>query len=285
MASSESSAPQKAARELSFCAPQNTVPCDSDCRYRHGGVDRVGAANRALAAGHAGPGVPSRWYSPAEHLTYVAPGVLVPGDDLARYLCAFGMPLDLAMPAAGFYPRGGGKLEAVSRRRHRSALPADDAVTVAQAARRVVMGSRTSPRAGIAGRMQKRAIARLAPRGYACEFELVRWPGPGQGAAIALIAEHEDAVPATFMGLGERGKPSDSRGRPSYRPAPRVLAESPMPRLTCIRPDQESCWPLIPARPEPKRIYRVACDGSPAHERRDNPRVSGSPDYRRASGR
>ena len=29
------------------------------------------------------------------------------------YLRAFGMPLELTMPAAGFYPKGGGKLEAV----------------------------------------------------------------------------------------------------------------------------------------------------------------------------
>ena len=28
------------------------------------------------------------------------------------YLAAFGMPIALAMPAAGFYPRGGGRLEA-----------------------------------------------------------------------------------------------------------------------------------------------------------------------------
>ena len=37
-----------------------------------------------------------------------------------------------------------------------------------------------------------------------------RWPGPGQGGAISLIAVHEGTVPATFVGLGERGKPSEA---------------------------------------------------------------------------
>ena len=58
--------------------------------------------------------------------------------------------------------------------------------------------------------MRERAISRLGTQGLACEIELVRWPGPGQGAAISLIADHEHTVPATFVGLGERGKRSEA---------------------------------------------------------------------------
>ncbi len=123
------------------------------------------------------------------------------------YLSAFGMPLELAMPAAGFYPRGGGKLEA-------KIAPATPASFV-QTTRgpliklRGLAGVSNLPD-NIAHRMEKRAVARLATAGFSCEIELVRWPGPGQGAAIALIAEHDGAVPATFVGLGERGKPSEA---------------------------------------------------------------------------
>ena len=38
----------------------------------------------------------------------------------------------------------------------------------------------------------------------------MRWPSPGQGAALYLTAEHEETIPATFVGLGERGKPAEA---------------------------------------------------------------------------
>jgi RNA 3'-terminal phosphate cyclase (ATP) len=65
-------------------------------------------------------------------------------------------------------------------------------------------------REDIARRMRDRAIDRLTARGLSPEIELVSWPGPGQGAAIALTVEHDGAIPATFVGLGERGKPSEA---------------------------------------------------------------------------
>ena len=62
--------------------------------------------------------------------------------------------------------------------------------------------------------MRDRAIARLEESGLAAgadvQIELVQWPSPGQGAALSLIAEHDGAIPATFVGLGERGKPSEA---------------------------------------------------------------------------
>ena len=123
------------------------------------------------------------------------------------YLAAFGMPLELAMPAAGFYPRGGGKLEA----KVSPAVPLPY-VQVTRGALRAIHGVAgvTNLPDNIAERMRKRAVARLEEEGFSCEIETVRWPGIGQGAAIALIAEHEGAIPATFVGLGERGKPSEA---------------------------------------------------------------------------
>ncbi len=123
------------------------------------------------------------------------------------YLRAFGMPLELAMPAAGFYPKGGGKLEAVIT----PAMPAPYVqITRGPLLKLHGIAGVSNLSDNIAERMKARAVARLEAKGFACEIELVRWPGPGQGAAIALIAEHEGAVPATFVGLGERGRPSEA---------------------------------------------------------------------------
>src|SRR5262249_18741910 len=54
--------------------------------------------------------------------------------------------------------------------------------------------------------------ARLAARGLSAEIALTEWPSLGnvQGAAISLIAVHAQGAPATFVGLGERGKPAET---------------------------------------------------------------------------
>ncbi len=123
------------------------------------------------------------------------------------YLRVFGMALDLAMPAAGFYPKGGGKLKAVVA----PGVP----VSYMQVTRGPLLklhgvAGVSNLSDSIAERMRKRAIDRLGAEGLSCSIELARWPGPGQGAAISLIAEHEGVVPATFVGLGERGRPSEA---------------------------------------------------------------------------
>jgi RNA 3'-terminal phosphate cyclase (ATP) len=122
------------------------------------------------------------------------------------HLASFGMPITLSMSAAGFYPRGGGRLEAriepASPRPFNQAGrgPLDRVHGIAGVA---------NLRDDIAERMRKRAVQRLAKHGIKAEIELVRWPSPGQGAAICLFAEHEQSVPATFVGLGERGMPAE----------------------------------------------------------------------------
>jgi RNA 3'-terminal phosphate cyclase (ATP) len=58
--------------------------------------------------------------------------------------------------------------------------------------------------------MRERAINQLSKHGFEAAIELVRWPSPGQGAALYLTVEHEGTTPATFVGLGERGKPSEA---------------------------------------------------------------------------
>jgi RNA 3'-terminal phosphate cyclase (ATP) len=65
----------------------------------------------------------------------------------------------------------------------------------------------------IVQRLRARAIERLSDQGLLedkeIKIETARWPSPGQGAALSLVAEHENTIPATFIGLGEHGKPAE----------------------------------------------------------------------------
>ena len=125
------------------------------------------------------------------------------------YLSAFGLPIDLAMTAAGFYPRGGGQLDAWIE----PAKPGAWVQTDRGPLRRIrgVAGV-ANLRDDIARRLRDRAIQRLEEHGLTADLEIetVRWPSPGQGAALGLVAEHDAAIPATFVGLGERGKPAET---------------------------------------------------------------------------
>ncbi len=123
------------------------------------------------------------------------------------YLGAFGMPMALTMPSAGFYPRGGGRLEAWIE----PASPIPWIQTDRGPLRRLRgIAGVANLREDIARRMRDRAVERLEAHGIAAEIELAQWPSVGQGASLSLTAEHEGAIPATFVGLGERGKPSEA---------------------------------------------------------------------------
>ena len=123
------------------------------------------------------------------------------------YLAAIGMPLTLSMSAAGFYPRGGGRLEAYIE----PAKPRCFVSTSRGPLRRLHgIAGVSNLRDDIARRIRDRAIERLDEHGISADIGLVRWPSPGQGAAVSLTAEHEGTIPATFVGLGERGKPAEA---------------------------------------------------------------------------
>lgn len=122
------------------------------------------------------------------------------------YMSMLGLPIALAMPIAGFYPRGGGRLEAwiePARPRPLRLLDRGSLLRV-----RGTAGTANLHRNNVAERLRDRAVARLAERGIAAEIDLVDWPAPGPGAAISLTADHASIV-ATFVGLGERGKPAE----------------------------------------------------------------------------
>ncbi|HWE35214.1 MAG TPA: RNA 3'-terminal phosphate cyclase [Isosphaeraceae bacterium] len=122
-----------------------------------------------------------------------------------RLLAAIGMPVTLAMPSAGYYPRGGGRLEAWIE----PAKPRPWTYLERGALTRIVGVAGITNLHDVRPRMRNQALERLEARGLTADIGLVEWPGVGQGAAIALTAEH-DGLPATFVGLGARGKPAEA---------------------------------------------------------------------------
>ncbi len=121
---------------------------------------------------------------------------------------SIGLPVALAMPASGFYPIGGGRLEAWIEPGQPKPLVLTDRGALTRISG--VAGVANLPGREIAERLRERAIDRLAERGIEAEITIAEWPSRGRGAAISLTAEHEGgpAASATFVGLGERGKPA-----------------------------------------------------------------------------
>jgi RNA 3'-terminal phosphate cyclase (ATP) len=125
-------------------------------------------------------------------------------------LAALGAPVMLAMPTAGFYPAGGGQLDAwiePAQLRPLRLVTRGPLVAI-----RGVAGV-ARLRSEIAMRMCDTAARRLAGALEAIEIDLslTEWNARSPGAAIALAAEFEGLdVPATFVGLGEKGKPAEA---------------------------------------------------------------------------
>jgi RNA 3'-terminal phosphate cyclase (ATP) len=122
------------------------------------------------------------------------------------HMAALGAPLALSMPRAGFYPQGGGELDAwiepaqlqPLRRTERGPL---------EGVRSVVGLSLLRPEIG--ERIKRRVERRLEEHGITVEVVNVAWESRSPGVALVLSAERAGEVPATFVGLGERGKPAE----------------------------------------------------------------------------
>lgn len=119
-----------------------------------------------------------------------------------RYLELLGLRVKLRMPRPGFYPRGGGVLEA-----HVQPAPRLLGLRLDPPARpRRATGF--SAVAGlpedIARRQARRAANRLEDRGLEVEIDEVSWPG-GPGTVLTVILDTQP-VPTLFFALGARGK-------------------------------------------------------------------------------
>jgi RNA 3'-terminal phosphate cyclase (ATP) len=122
------------------------------------------------------------------------------------YMGQLGLPVALAMPCAGFYPKGGGRLEAWIEPGTPRPLVLTERAPLASL-RGFAAVSQLDPQ--IAERMRRRAEHRLRAAGFEPEIAVGTWPSFAPGAAIVLAAEHGSII-SSFVGLGERGKPSEA---------------------------------------------------------------------------
>ncbi len=124
----------------------------------------------------------------------------------ARHMDRLGLPVALAMPGAGFYPVGGGRLEAWIEGGQPCATVLDRrGPVVAIRGEAGVCGLDPT----IAARMVARVESRLADRGIEADLKVVEWQGGSPGTAISLTANHGETA-ATFVGLGERRKSAEA---------------------------------------------------------------------------
>jgi len=120
-----------------------------------------------------------------------------------RHMASIGLHVSMSMPAAGFYPKGGGDLEAWIE--PGSPRPLTRVNRGRLLSIRGQAGVCRLQRDEIPDRMRRQAEAILGELTPNIRIESVEWPGSSPGAAIALTAEYEGGG-ATFLGLGERGK-------------------------------------------------------------------------------
>jgi len=122
------------------------------------------------------------------------------------YLAMMGLSVSLTMPRAGFYPRGGGRLDAWIEPGTPKAITLLDRPPLSKItgiAATCALSGRS-----IAERLRDQALRRLADRGLSAEIETVEMPGRSPGAVLSLSAHH-GPVASTFVALGRRGVPSE----------------------------------------------------------------------------
>src|SRR5208337_4899057 len=117
------------------------------------------------------------------------------------YLAALGLPIALAMPAAGFYPRGGGRLEAWIE----PAMPKAWVQTGRGSLRRILgIAGVANLRNDIAGRLRDRALRRLREHGLTAdvEIETVRWPSPASPPRMSRTRRSTSCSPSRLWTKG-----------------------------------------------------------------------------------
>jgi RNA 3'-terminal phosphate cyclase (ATP) len=123
----------------------------------------------------------------------------------APYLALIGLRLHLRMGRPGFYPRGGGILEA-----HLQACPRLGGLQL-ETCGPVTRVTGVSAVAGlpehIAQRQARRAMNRLEATQLDTEIRVETW-SDGPGTVLTLVLD-TSPVPTLFFGLGARGKPAE----------------------------------------------------------------------------
>jgi RNA 3'-terminal phosphate cyclase (ATP) len=121
-----------------------------------------------------------------------------------QYIALCGLRIGLRLVRPGFYPRGGGEIEAFIQ-------PCASLESLHLRERGLVRVTGFSAvaglDAGIARRQARRARSRLADRDIRADLREETWEG-GPGTVVAVILD-TDPVPTLFFSLGARGKPAE----------------------------------------------------------------------------
>lgn len=122
------------------------------------------------------------------------------------YMRKLGFKIRLELESAGFYPRGGGRVQAAVR-----------AVTKLFPINLTKRGSLKRIRgisavanlsSEVAERQRRQALYRLGELASAAEFDVLSLMAPSPGTFLLLLAEFENSQ-CCFVGLGARGKPAE----------------------------------------------------------------------------
>jgi RNA 3'-phosphate cyclase len=120
------------------------------------------------------------------------------------YLALCGLKVSLRMNRPGFYPRGGGEIQAFV---HPCPKLTGAHVGVRKSVKVSGFSAVAGLEAGIARRQARRAMIRLQQIGLPCELREETWPG-GPGSVLALELDTHP-VATLFFALGARGKPAE----------------------------------------------------------------------------
>lgn len=117
-----------------------------------------------------------------------------------------GCPLQLTLRQAGYYPQGGGIVEAATD--GMASLRSLDLLQRGPLRRLRIISLVSNLPESIARRQAEQLLRRLRPCGIEPNWEIVRQPGRGRGTAVTVLAECEHSS-LCCGALGARGKPAE----------------------------------------------------------------------------
>ncbi len=123
-----------------------------------------------------------------------------------HFMRKIGFQADLSMKQAGFYPQGGGQIQAeIKTAQTLQPLRLQERGRLLQV--RGISGVANLPRK-IAERQRNRVVNRIGPKYPLNDLRVVNLPSKFKGTALVLLAEFEHTQ-VCFFGLGALGKPAE----------------------------------------------------------------------------